>query len=212
MHLITKGIMKNLLIICLIAFYSCNHPSKDKIDTFIVPADTMPIYKWTNLEKPPPPPPNRGYYLPANFIIDTAGQIFFYQRDRLFGFDVVDDVVTKWDTPPQFINLKPQDIIQIPVDNIESFIKMNILNIGYKDRFVSIASTRDTIKSEGLSKIMAIFNKRPKCVRGWIFRKVSQEEEVVLDYKKRNAFYYSGDVKWDSTKILLPDLEPKSLK
>lgn len=206
-YLITKAIMKNLLIFCLVIFYSCNHPSKDKIDTFIVPADTMPVYEGTNLKEPSPPSPNRAYYFPSNFIIDTAGLIFFYQQDRLLGMD---DVVTKWDTPPQFINLKPKDIIQIPADNIEAFIKMNILNIDCKDRLVSIASTRDTIKSKGLSKIMAIFNKRPKCIRGWIFRKVTQEEEVVLDYKKRNAFYYRGDVKWDSTKILLPDFEMKT--
>jgi hypothetical protein len=108
-----------------------------------------------------------------------------------------DDAVLAWGTPPEFINLQPKDIFQLPKDDIEKFITLNILNSDRLGRVVAIASTKDTIESAGLSTIVSILseNRVP-----WKFRKVTQEETVVLDYKRRNAVYYSGSVKWDSTK------------
>lgn len=203
MHLTIKINLKNFLIIYTTVFFGCTQPGEGVTETFIVPADTMPVYKTTG-NHPPPPPPIRAYYFPSNFIFDTSGQIFFYQQEEGGWFC---GTGIEWNTPPEFIDLKPKDIIQIPVDNIETFIELNILKRDSSDRYVIIASTADTIKSAGLSKVISIFKNKLNKIR-WKFRKVTQEETIVLDYKKRQANYYPDGIKWDSTKTLfLPKLD-----
>ena len=206
MHLTIKINLKNFLITYTIVFVSCTQPEQSVTETFIVPADTLPIHK-TISNQPPPPPPIRAYYFPSNFIFDTSGQIFFYQREEGRWFC---GTGVEWNTPPEFIDLKPRDIIQIPLDNIETFIDLNILNRDSSARYVAIASTADTIKSAGLSKVITIFKNKSNKIR-WKFRKVTQEETVVLDYKKRQAHYYPDEIKWDSTKtrflLTMPKVE-----
>ncbi|CAN5634981.1 hypothetical protein BH10BAC2_BH10BAC2_43230 [soil metagenome] len=183
----------------LIIFFGCTQHTQNVIETFVVPADTMPVYQAIP-NQPPPPPPVRTYYFVSNFLIDTAEQIFFYQREQNGWFC---GTGIKWNTPPAFIDLQPMNIIQIPTDNIEAFIKLNILNIDSANRYVSIGSTQDTVKSIGLTKIIKLFKEKTNHIR-WRFRKVTQEEAIVLDYKKRQASYYADAIKWDSTKTLFP--------
>jgi hypothetical protein len=188
--------VKKTIYLFLFLSISCNQQRVKPITAFIVPPDTMPVIKkWTDSEIPPPPPPNRAYYFASNFIFDTADRIYFYQQHQLLN----DDAPISWDTAPNFIGLEPKDIIQIPGNSVEDFIKLNILNKGDNERYVAIASTRDTFTSNELSKIVSIF----KFYRvHWKFRKVTQEEEVVLDCKKRQVFYIPNAIKWDSTKII----------
>jgi hypothetical protein len=156
----------------------------------------MPSYKTTIHNVPPPPPPNRAYYFPSNFIIDTGEQVFYYQQKQTLNADARLD----WTTPPLFINLQPKDIIQIPVNSIAEFIALNILNKDSFNRYVAVASTLDTVQSLGFSKIVTLLNDTANHIR-WKFRKVTQEEAVVLDYKKKQRNYYSDEIKWDTTKI-----------
>jgi len=176
---------------------SCSQQNSN--ETFIVPLDTMPVYNRTDSKIPPPPPPNRVYYFPSNFIIDTAGQVFFYQRQGKWN----DDVQVDWNTPPNFIDLKPKDIVQIPIKSIEEFIKLNILDIDSSKRYIAVASAKDTINSPGLSKIIAICKDDNNHIR-WKFRLITQEEAIVLDYKKGKRNYDSEEIKWDSTKTKMP--------
>lgn len=187
-----------LLYVFLIVLFGCTQPTQNVIETFVVPVDTMRVYK-TAPNKPPPPPPVRTYYFASNFI-DTAEQIFFCQREQNGWFCGTD---IEWNIPPAFIDLQPENIIQIPTENIEDFIKINILNIDSSNRSVSLGSTQDTVKSFGLTKIIKLFKEKSNHVR-WRFRKVTQEEAIVLDYKKRQAPYYSNSIKWDSTKTQFP--------
>jgi len=196
---IAKVNLKKVLIILSTIICGCTSSSKHETDTFIVPVDTMPVYKPV-ANQPPPPPPVKAYYFPSNFIVDTAEGIFFYQQqqnERYCGTGI------EWNTPPLFIGLMPKDIFQIPVENIGAFIKLNILNRDSLDRYVSVASTQDTIKSAGLAKILTLFEDKSNHIR-WILRKVTQEEAIVLDYKIRRANYNSDKIKWDSAKIQFP--------
>ena len=175
-------------------------------DTFIVPLDTMPLYKADSSKippDPPPPRPERAYYFPSNFIIDSTGKVFFYQKQVIWS---IDGNNTDWNTPPEFINLRPKDILQIPDNSIEEFIKLNVLNIDSAKRYVAIAAAKDTIKSLGLSKIIAICKDKENHLR-WKFRIITQEEGIVLEYKKRQEPYYPDEIKWDSTKIRMPMLK-----
>lgn len=194
--------IKIVSIICLSLFLSCNEPS-DKIDTtFIVPTDSMLLPKNTG-NPPPPPPPPKEYYFPSNFIIDTGGHIYFYQRRIKVGWDCVSDL--EWNAPPPFIGLQPTDIIEVSSQNLEDFVKLNIQYLDNSDRQFAIASVADTITSLGLSKIFSILKDSANQITWWTFRKITQEENVVLNFKKsKKKFYYSNEIKWDSTRIIFP--------
>lgn len=136
----------------------------------------------------------------TNFIIDTFGEVYFYAQPQYGWFC---GTGFNWDTPPEFINLKPKDIVQVPINSITDFIKLNVLSLDGNDRRVAIASVKDTIQSVGLSKILAVCNDNSNKIK-WTFRKTTQEENVVLKFKKLNRKYYFEDIKWDSTKIWFP--------
>ncbi len=86
------------------------------------------------------------------------------------------------------------------------FIKLNIINVDSSYRLVAIASLRDTFQSSGVSKIMLTFKDTTNHIK-WLFRKATQEEAVVLNYKQSGREYYSDDVHWVSTKIHFLNLE-----
>ncbi len=192
--------VRKILPYILIVFFSCSQQTNVD-DDYIVPVRIKPVFE-TQPGEPPPPPPIQTYYLPADFIIDTAGQIYFYQQQR-YGFTCGSGI--DWDTPPKFIDLRPNDIIRVPISNIEDFIKLNILTIDTADRLVAIALIKDTIHSIGLTKIFKIFNDTTYHIK-WNFRKATEEESIVLGYKQRNQYYNSAEIKWDSTKIEFPPL------
>jgi hypothetical protein len=151
-------------------------------------------------DDPPPPPPIQPYYLNCNFIIDSSGEVFFYGQPY-YSFTCVTGL--DWDTPPKFINLKPENIVHLPVKGLTDFIQLNVLSLGFRQRLIAVASVKDTIQSAGLSKIFAACNNNANEIR-WLFRKTTQEENIVLKFKKLNLKYYPEDIKWDSTNILFP--------
>ena len=116
--------MRRLQPFLLSILISCSHTLSYKNDIHIVPILTQPILT-TKSSEPPPPPKIQVYYLPSNFIVDTAGSIYFYQEQQ-YGFFCGTGI--EWDTPPEFIDLKPKDIVRIPDKSISDFIKLNILS------------------------------------------------------------------------------------
>lgn len=183
----------------LTAFISCSEQSTRTNGVYIVPQRQAPHVD-TKPNEPPPPPPFRTYYLASNFIIDTSGKIYFYEQPQ-YGWFCGTGI--KWETPREFINLKPKDIVRIPISSIPEFINLNVLSLASKDRRIAIASLKDTIQSTGLSKILAACKNKSNKIK-WAFRKATQEERIVLEYKKRNWKYYPDDIEWDSTKIRFP--------
>lgn len=150
-------------------------------------------------DSPPPPYAFQPYYLPLNFIIDTGEHIYFYQQSILHGWFCgtgLPDTI-----PPFFIDLQPKDIVEVPIDNVEQFIKLNIRHLSEEDRLFTIASTIDTITSTGLAEIFFVFKDTANHIK-WTFRKTTQEETVVLKYKKSRERYEADAIKWDSARTL----------
>ena len=177
-------------------FISCSQRQTNSDNVFIVPARTKPEIK-SQPNVPPLPPPIQTYYLPSNFIVDTAGEVYFYQQQQCGWFC---GTGIDWDTPPGFIDLKPKDLVQVPVTSIEDFIKLNIFTLDSNDRRVAIASIKDTVTSVGLTKLFKVLNDTTNKIK-WTFRKATQEEAIVLAFKQQNREYYSDAIKWDSSKI-----------
>jgi hypothetical protein len=191
--------LKIVLPFLVTVFISCSQKPTKTDDIYIVPKREKPQVG-IKPNEPPPPPPIQTYYFPSNFIIDTAGQVYFYQQQQGGWFC---GTGFEWDTPPEFIDLKPKDIVRVPIKDLTDFVELNIINLGSNERWVAIASIRDTIKSEGLTKLLKVFRDPSNNIK-WTFRKATEEERIVLKFKERKWRYYSSDIKWDSTKILFP--------
>lgn len=183
-----------ILLYFLIGFYCCysckNQTSSAKLEFYKMPSRVS-----NNRHNA------KFYYYPYNFIIDTASKIYFFQQEPP---PYRCSYINWWEkiAIPKNINLEPKDLIEIPSDNIDEFVKVNIIKSQEEKRYVFIASPFDSISSIGLSKIMTIFKDTANHVH-FRFRKTTQEENIVLKYKKMPYEYFNNYYeKWDSTKTL----------
>jgi len=167
---------------------------------FNVPVDTVARFKATDPHEPPPPPVLKPFYTNFNFIVDSSGNLFFFktQTYRWTCGTGLDE-----NTPPEFIDLRPIEIVAVPKEVLKRFIDLNILNHDPDYRVVAIGLLKDTVKSEALYNLTQLLNDTTIKTR-WFLRKATQEETVVLDYKKRQARFIPEDIHWDSTKTRFP--------
>lgn len=139
------------------------------------------------------------YYDCFNFIFDSIGILYFYQHS--YDRNKAPVHVIDFDSDkPVFINLNPDDITIIPESAIKNLIISNILSFNQFCRIVRVISAKDSIKSKCLAPLMDILNDRVNHIF-YSIRKTTLEETVVLDFKKRQEFFYAGKLIWDSTKI-----------
>ncbi len=193
--------IKKIYLVILVGCFIISCGEKNEIETFVVSKSDRTASQGTSTAIPPMPNATKAYYFPANIIIDSFGQFFYYQQNINWNNDA-----QAASNLPAFIGLKPADIIQIPVSSIEEFIKLNVLDKDTLKRYVAIISEKDTIQSEGLSRIMALCKNQSNHIR-WIFRLPTLEEAIVLGYRKRWQYYSPGAIKWDSTKIQMPSAD-----
>jgi hypothetical protein len=200
-----RNTMKGFYLFLIVLVAGCNQLPTQKDNLFIVRPRIKPIPDTSRKipPLPPLPPPIQTYNLPFNIIVDSSGQLFYFQT-RIYSFYCGTGI--EWDTPPEFLDLHPKDIILLPEKGIEEFIKQNIELVEPKFRRVAIASLKDTVRSDGLVKVFKVLRDTSIHVH-WEFWDVTQEERVVLDYKKRNEYYDANYIKWDSSEIsLLPKI------
>lgn len=195
MHLSNKFTLTKTIICCLIFISACSQKTQDSGFTYVVSS----FNKLKDSKEPPPPsPPSYG---PFNFIIDTAGQIYYYQLQA--GKLKFLDGCTSDDKTPVFINLQPENIVQLSLTNIDDFITTNILHFESEYKYIGIACQQDTVTTIGLKRLIDIFSDTANHSKYFV-RKTTQEENVVLDHKQRQIYYDANSVKWDSTEIMLP--------
>jgi hypothetical protein len=106
-------------------------------------------------------------------------------------------------TSPEFLDLRPIDIVAVPLAGLKSFVQLNIFNHDKDERIVAISLLKDTIHSEELNNLMQLLKDTSNKTR-WFLRKATQEETIVLEYKRRQARFFPEDIHWDSTKTRFP--------
>lgn len=183
-----------LLSFCFFCF-SCNNKKQSEEPEIYAMPKKIKASKYERKE----------YYLPYNFIIDTGSRVYFFQQEPFFsrcGYVNWRETIAI----PEYIDLQPKDLIEIPPNSIEEFIKLNILSRKDWKKHVFISSPMDIVSSSSLSRIMKVFKDTTNHV-DWNFRKSTQEENFVIAYKKNpGSYYYSYNLKWDSTKTLFPEI------
>ncbi|AEV99602.1 hypothetical protein A4D02_27560 [Niastella koreensis] len=127
---------------------------------------------------PGPLPPPVPFYKNYHFLVDSAGQLYYYQLDQKGWF-----CGTDYDyNVPLFMGLKPDKLFQVSETNVAEVVKKNILSQEPSFRWAIIGLINDTIESNGLAKLMDILKSDLNKVK-WNLRKATIEESVIFDYK-----------------------------
>ncbi|WP_417369680.1 hypothetical protein [Flavobacterium beibuense] len=197
--------MKKLLFIGALLIISCkesNAPVNN--DTYTITenqwmADSIGKYNTTI-------PRFNDLYGRCNFIIDSTNTVYFYTKAPTFSIDCLNIDFQPGKTP--FINLFPDDLVKVDSKIMDHFIELNIVNgdmnpVTKKLNTLAIATPGGTFNSPILTSILnKIATSRNKPL--WIVRPLTQEESIVLKYKKENytgIVYDPHLIEWDTTKI-----------
>lgn len=141
------------------------------------------------------------YYGYKNIIIDSLDNFYYYSYEIPFkGMCVIED---KKEIPaPDFINLKPLDIIDLDENNIEKFASSNLANKNpLKTNIIVFSSQRKEFTSPVLDKILSELNNSENNL--YMIRSTTEEERIVLEHYKNGEDYYYFSIDWDTTKVKL---------
>lgn len=131
-------------------------------------------------------------YAQNNFIIGDSDKVYFYRIAPIM------ICTPQRKHPPLFIDLRPDDIIELPASSIGEFVH---LNFGGESRrkSISIASFTDVIKSDSFNHLLTSFTTEK--IAKYFIRRTTLEEEIVLTHKRKDLYYFPEEVDWDTTRI-----------
>ncbi|KAF2329682.1 hypothetical protein [Flavobacterium ginsenosidimutans] len=185
-------------MICFL-FLNCSKKENQAIKqnfAYIISNENKEYLKELKIKKIPPPPP--GFYGHNQILIDKDNNFYFYHIETI-GWRCVQ---SPSDTIPDFINIEPNDIVQIPSYSLIDFIKQNVASRDERHTMLVFASQNDTIKNKDFKKTLDFLNSPSASkIKYFTIRRSTQEEDTVLNYKKINKHYNSDYIKWDNTKI-----------
>ncbi|MDO8317073.1 MAG: hypothetical protein Q7T12_06075 [Flavobacterium sp.] len=148
---------------------------------------------------PPPPeaPQESKWYSDVVFIMDSKNKVFIYQTETTARNDSVDLGY------PNYLGLKPENLLTIESDNFNSFIENNndifqiipIPNKNNSNVFFYIASETDTIKNKALNNLWKLLGKT-KSPAIFFVRRTTEEENIVLKYKQNGNEYNPESIDW----------------
>lgn len=180
-----------LLILFFVGFSSCSRNKNESQEVFIISELTKLGDEQFTLPDCNFPDGGSEYYQEYNFILDSAGHLFyFYRKPGEWGFM----------PGPVFANLNPNELVQIPQNSIIEFLKINVLEKKYHHGIL-ISSQKDTIRSEEFSDLYHFLCDSTKDI-GFCVRTSTAEEDIVLLYKSRKCNYVPENILWDSTKTI----------
>jgi hypothetical protein len=138
---------------------------------------------------PPPPVLEKPFYGHYNFILLDTSTIFLHERNKHYtcgyGLD---------DTKPFFLDLTPEDLTEIGISKLETFLQSipdSIISYGFF--YASASSPQDTIRNRGYKIISDFF--KSKNIR-FNTRNITEEEQYVLAAKLENKKYDPSALEW----------------
>ncbi|UPT69347.1 MAG: hypothetical protein M0D53_08915 [Flavobacterium sp. JAD_PAG50586_2] len=199
-----------ILIACGIT--SCRNDaekSTQKVEYVISKEDS--IHKvWMKSNKVPSPliPKDMKHYLDIVFILDSK-KVYIYQTERNFN-SAGNEIKYEY---PNYLGLKPEYLLAIENKNFITFLKDNNSLFGvFPEENIRgsfcIASETDTLKSEAFDNLVEELEKT-KSEAFYIVRRTTEEENVVLKYKRNNQDFLPEKINW-SKKFLNGNLSPFS--
>jgi len=194
-----RTLIGSLLILLFLSCDKTKTVQEKELKPFIISEFERKL-KNSNSDIPLPPIPI--FYGSDNFILDSKDNIYYFKRPEIGSYCATD---TENDTIPYFENILPEEIQLISPKKMSKFIKQTIKK-GQRN-FITIASQKDTLNSktytELLKQISTHIDKQDR--DNYFIRKTREEEDSVLYYKKSKKPYNVRKIKWDESRIILPD-------
>lgn len=206
-----------IFIVTFLLLISCKKENAKK-DYYIISKQDS-INKTFNFEKdsnkippPPPPPLNLKWYSNLVFIMDSKNKVYVYQTENKIkysrnGNDIIYDIEY-----PNYIGLKPEHLLTFESEDFIRFIKTNndifelYSNTEYRtNKFFYIVSDCDTVKNRAVYELEKSFKNEHRI--NYLIRKSTEEENIVLEYKRKGQKYIPENIKW-STNFLNGNLKP----
>ncbi|MBB4800400.1 hypothetical protein HNP37_000439 [Flavobacterium nitrogenifigens] len=187
------------LLICLL-FLNCDKKKEKTViknKPYIISYENKELKRHYDSLAVRPPSTKGFFYGESQLIIDQKGNLYFYQKRHI---QILCSYGSENDTLPHFLNLQPKDIVKIPKKCLKDFLSENILSKEKKRHILIIGSQSDTIKDPYFLDFL-----KSNIIQTYYIRRTTQEEDTVLKYKNNSDYYYSDSIKWDRTKIKLPN-------
>lgn len=189
-----------LILLLMSLFINCKKEIIEK-EIYIISAQDS-IAKIKKLKLPPPAHDPYKWYSDVVFIFDSKNKVYIYQTEKEFHPDNNPDfsLNSKY---PNFLNLKPEHLITFEGKDFINFIKNNDDIFGLKPnenkafRFCYIASETDTIKNETLYEFTK-FILKPRSRISYALRRTTEEENIVLKYKRSLKEFIPEEIKWSN--------------
>ena len=131
------------------------------------------------------------FYGQHNFIIVNSNKIYYHNKYVFHWCGTGIDF-----SKPSHLSITPDSLKEIKINNLGTFLKNNLVfnNNESNKKLVSISSSTDTIRNEGL-KILVDYLKQDKeilyNIRNW-----TEEEKYVSLAKFNNKKYEPNKIKW----------------
>lgn len=137
-------------------------------------------------------------YSNHNFIIDSLNHIYYFYQSRAYMPVYCGTGLDQDPFPAPFINLYPKDIIHIPADDFETFFKSKVMDSLKPEElmYIYIGSQKDSFQSAEVNQIFKKLEGDEKN-RRIICRRTTQQENIVLQYKKSGKPYNPDTIKWN---------------
>jgi hypothetical protein len=196
--------MKNILFAFIFVFLACNEKKKNTFEYYIISKEDAEVEKIVKERKAKYPlvPQEFKWYSNLVFVIDTSN-VYVYQTVE--EPNSVSQKIVEY-RYPNFIELKPEDMITIPEKDFLSFIKANndLLELVNKPKnrasFFQIASTTDTIKNKAFYDFEKFVGKEDNIY--YKIRRATEEEQKVINCKVNHKKYEPKNILWSKQFIL----------
>ena len=176
---------KYFLFFVVLILLSCerNLPAKNQNKVYVISKDTS--FNFIKRED---------YYAGFNLILGDSNKVYFF---RYYNHSLMNCIPS--DNPPYFLNLEPSDMVELPYENIDEFIKLNQNHHSAFSDIYNVVSPYDSIKSKAFEKIMQGFASVKQ--KKYIIRRTTFEEDQVLFHKINHINYDPKEIDWDTTEV-----------
>ncbi|OYQ46926.1 hypothetical protein [Flavobacterium aurantiibacter] len=156
------------------------------------------LQKNSSIPRPAPPDFQNRFYTDVVFILDSVSDVHLYQTSKIYNLDGESSNDYSF---PNFIELKPEHLVTVSSKSFISFFKNNLDVLDnaneYRAKHYYFASETDTIKNQALYDFFEYIKHVPRAP-SYFVRMTTEEEKMVLKFKKQHRFYAPKLIPWSS--------------